>query len=128
MTRRVQLPGTAELFRITSTRSHPGDATGGRPASAAAPATPPSQVTSLPSARSRSRRTADRQRHDEKITVYLSSEQLVSLERARLDLRAELGLVADRGRLVREAIAIVLDDLEAHGDASVIVRRLTGGR
>ncbi|HEV2089196.1 MAG TPA: hypothetical protein VGR21_12860 [Cryptosporangiaceae bacterium] len=83
----------------------------------------------MPSARSRTeRRATDRQRHAEKITVYLSSEQLVSLERARLDLRAELGIVADRGRIVREAIAIVLDDLEAHGDASVIVRRLAGGR
>jgi hypothetical protein len=30
----------------------------------------------------------------------------------------------DRGRLVREALAIVLADLEANGDDSVLVQRL----
>jgi hypothetical protein len=30
----------------------------------------------------------------------------------------------DRGRLVREAIAMVLEDLERHGDDSAIVNRL----
>ncbi len=67
-----------------------------------------------------------RERHDEKITVYCSPEELLDLEGARLSLRAEHGLVVDRGRIVREALAVVLADLDAKGDASVLVRRLTG--
>jgi hypothetical protein len=65
-----------------------------------------------------------RERHDEKITVYCSPEELVDLESARLTLRAEHGMAVDRGRIVREAIAVVLADFEAKGDASILVRRL----
>ena len=70
------------------------------------------------------RRPSGRQRHEEKITVYCSAEELVDLEQARLALRADHGLVVDRGRIVREAVAVVLADLEAKGDSSIIVRRL----
>ena len=42
----------------------------------------------------------------------------------RLSLRASHRLGVDRGRVVREAIAIVLDDLETLGDESLLVRRL----
>jgi hypothetical protein len=65
-----------------------------------------------------------RERHDEKITVYVSVEELLDLERARLSLRADHGLAVDRGRIVREALAVVLADLEAQGDASTLVQRL----
>jgi DNA invertase Pin-like site-specific DNA recombinase len=65
-----------------------------------------------------------RTRHDEKITVYVSSQELLALERARLVLRAEHGVAVDRGRIVREAIAELLADLEAHGEDSLVVRRL----
>ena len=34
-------------------------------------------------------------------------------------LRAEHGLAVDRGRIVREAVAEMLLDLEAHGEDSV---------
>ena len=40
-------------------------------------------------------------------------------------LRRANGLAVDRGRLVREAIALVLADFEANGDDSALVRRLT---
>ncbi|HSV65821.1 MAG TPA: hypothetical protein VLJ59_07940 [Mycobacteriales bacterium] len=70
------------------------------------------------------RRPSGRQRHEEKITVYCSAEELVDLEQARLALRAEHGLVVDRGRIVREAVAVVLADLEAKGESSILVRRL----
>jgi hypothetical protein len=33
-------------------------------------------------------------------------------------------VAADRGRIVREAIAVLLADLEVHGEDSVLVRRL----
>ncbi|MGY1840143.1 MULTISPECIES: hypothetical protein [unclassified Modestobacter] len=65
-----------------------------------------------------------RTRHEEKITVYCSAEELLALESARLTLRGQHGVVADRGRLVREAIAVLLSDYELHGADSVLVRRL----
>lgn len=65
-----------------------------------------------------------RTRHDTKITVYLSNDELVALERARLDLRAEYGLAVDRGRIVREAVALLLADFDQRGADSDLVRRL----
>jgi hypothetical protein len=70
------------------------------------------------------RRPSGRQRHEEKITVYCSAEELVDLEQARLALRAEHGIAIDRGRIVREAVAVVLADLESKGESSILVRRL----
>jgi hypothetical protein len=48
------------------------------------------------------------------------------LERARLTLRA-LGIAVDRGRIVREALAVLLADLDAEGDRSLVARRLFEG-
>ncbi|MFI2433971.1 hypothetical protein [Streptomyces sp. NPDC018693] len=76
--------------------------------------------------RTATRRPSGRERHDEKITVYVSAEELMDLEHARLVLRGEHGLAVDRGRIVREAVAVVLADLETRGDASILVRRLRG--
>ncbi|WP_030542289.1 hypothetical protein [Streptomyces albus] len=76
--------------------------------------------------RAAGRRPSGRERHDEKITVYVSAEELMDLEHARLVLRGEHGLAVDRGRIVREAVAVVLADLESRGDASILVRRLRG--
>ncbi len=93
--RRVSLPGVAELLRPVG----PGLASDfGRQASG-------------------------RESHPQKITVYLSSDEFLDLERARLTLLAH-GIGVDRGRLVREAIALLMTDLEAGIDASVIARRL----
>ncbi len=69
---------------------------------------------------------AERTRHDEKITVYISADDLLALESARLTLRAQHGLAADRGRIVREAVTVLLADLAERGDESVLVRRLKG--
>jgi hypothetical protein len=74
---------------------------------------------------SASRRSSGRVRHDEKITVYVSAEELVALEQARLNLRARHSMSVDRGRIVREAIAAMLADLEARGEDSELVRRLS---
>ncbi|WP_406434168.1 hypothetical protein OHB00_12260 [Streptomyces sp. NBC_00631] len=76
--------------------------------------------------RAPARRPSGRERHDEKITVYVSAEELMDLEHARLVLRGEHGLAVDRGRIVREAVAVVLADLESRGEASILVRRLRG--
>ena len=72
------------------------------------------------------RSPSGREKHDEKITVYLSPEELFDLEQARLHLRGDLGLAVDRGRIVRESLAIVIADLESKGDQSIIARRLRG--
>ncbi|MBT2444018.1 hypothetical protein J7E93_28785 [Streptomyces sp. ISL-36] len=90
---------------------------------AAAPAAP---AQARRRGRSPNRRPSGRERHDEKITVYVSAEELMDLEHARLVLRGEHGLAVDRGRIVREAVAVVLADLESRGDASILVRRLRG--
>jgi hypothetical protein len=95
--RRVSLPGVAELLR------------------------PPAPDL----ADGQGRQASGREAHPHKITVYLSESEFLDLERARLTLRTR-GISADRGRLVREAIAIVLADMEAGPDTSVIVRRLRG--
>ncbi len=58
--------------------------------------------------------------------MYISAEDLLALESARLSLRAEHGLAADRGRIVREAVSVLLADLAEHGEDSVLVRRLRG--
>jgi hypothetical protein len=123
MSRRVILPGADELFRSTgsvqrapeSDDLHPGVTNGA--AVATAPAAPTARLSGP-------RNPSGRQRHDEKITVYVSPAELVDLERARLVLRAEHSLAIDRGRIVREALAVVLADLESKGEQSILVRRL----
>jgi len=71
------------------------------------------------------RRGTGRVRHDEKITVYVSADELLALEQARLTLRARHGLAVDRGRIVREAIAAMLADLETSEEDSELIRRLS---
>jgi hypothetical protein len=116
----------------------PGDAHGGdlapapfvpRVAEAPADASEPGLGDPPPRRRPRpvgERRPTGRERHEEKITVYCSAEELIDIERARLTLRGDFGLAADRGRIVREALAVVIADLEAKGEQSVLVRRLRG--
>ena len=93
--RRVSIPGVAELLRPAA----------------------PGPVASD------ERQATGRERHDQKITVYLSAVELLDVEHARLALR-RYGYVVDRGRLVREAIAILLADLDARGKDSLVARRV----
>ena len=93
--RRVSLPGVAELLRPAAPGPDGGD----------------------------QRRASGRERHSQKITVYLSAEELLDLERARLAL-LRYGAAADRGRIVREAIAVLLADLDARGMDSLLARRI----
>jgi len=76
--------------------------------------------------RGRPARRTERAKHDEKITVYISVDELLALETARVALRGQHGVAADRGRIVREAISVILADLADRGDDSVLVRRLRG--
>ncbi|WP_280668985.1 hypothetical protein [Kitasatospora sp. MAP12-44] len=132
------VPGPATAAGGGAGASHGRPGTSGRPAvtiapqsGAAAPSGAEEQQSGDGAVRRRPRgraprRPSGRERHDEKITVYVSAEELMDLEHARLVLRGEHGLAVDRGRVVREAIAVVLADLEQRGEASILVRRLRG--
>jgi hypothetical protein len=145
----VSLPGADELFRSTSDPTRGRDDLRGReetrrddaarglvaaPVDAVeAPDSP--RVDALRSApRSRAaagrhepdRRPTGREKHEQKITVYCSEDELIDLEHARLSLRRENGIAVDRGRIVREAVSLILADLEAKGEDSILVRRLRG--
>ena len=151
MTRRVALPGADEQFRSTAPagaepEAERAEAAAAAPVAPAGPSAPSLSTAGIPAlapvgaeepgaepepVRRRvrpvgERRPTGRQRHEEKITVYCSAEELIDIERARLTLRGEYGLAADRGRIVREALAVVLADLETKGEQSVLVRRLRG--
>jgi hypothetical protein len=124
----VTLPGADELFRATSGSVRGDDdlridSAESTPTDGPAPTVTPlrTRVATRPSG---SRRPTGREKHDEKITVYVSPAELVELEHARLALRADHGLAVDRGRIVREALAVVIADLEAKGADSILVRRL----
>lgn len=129
MSRRVTLPGADELFRKTTLAAVPEV-----DAPIVAESSPPPASTRTKAVRTTARRKPNqidrapsgREKHDEKITVYLSPDELFDLEQARLMLRGDLGLAVDRGRIVREALAVVIADLESKGDQSIIARRLRG--
>lgn len=125
MSRRASLPGADELFR--STGANERSATRGgedqrkqseRPAEQRGQRGRGSGDQATPEA-------SGRIRHDQKITVYLTSQELLDLEQARLRLRAEFDLGVDRGRIVREAVAELLQDLHDRGPDSALVRRLS---
>jgi hypothetical protein len=133
LSRRVSLPAADDLFRPTanpapsSAENAPSSEapTSGR-AGARSDSTPQAEepAGSEGGQRRRGRRPSGRVRHDEKMTVYVTADELLDLEHARLLLRREHGLGVDRGRLVREAMAFALADLDARGADSVIVQRL----
>jgi hypothetical protein len=79
-----------------------------------------------PAADDAGRAASGREQHSQKITVYLSSSELLDLERARLALRG-YGIAADRGRIVREALAVLLADFDTGGEDSVVAKRLRKG-
>jgi hypothetical protein len=92
---------------------------------------PPPTVAALPAADDDPPAEADggrRPRHDEKVTFYCTASDLTRIERARLALRAEHKLASDRGRIVRAALAEILDDFESNGSSSALVRRLRHDR
>jgi hypothetical protein len=136
MTRRASLPGADELFRnnapsLSAVREVVAEptpvATPTAPVTSKAPASKKG-VRSIPRRRvtQADKSPSGRERHDEKITVYLSPDELFDLDQARLMLRGDLGLAVDRGRIVRESIAVIIADLESKGEQSILARRLRG--
>ncbi len=143
MSRRAALPGASELFRTTSSAAALADVVEVKPETPQeqSPAGDKGSSSSVdreltngrPSAASRLSSRASRsapsgrQRHDEKITVYLSFDELVALDEAKATLYRDQGIKVDRGRIVREAVAVVVADLQAKGEASIVARRLREG-
>jgi len=114
--RRVSMPAADDLFRPTTDPEQP------------APAERPRRVRAVAddaeATEAGLKRPSGRVRHDEKMTVYVTEDELLDIEHARLTLRRHHGLAVDRGRLVREALAMVLADLETQGVDSPLVQRL----
>lgn len=115
MPRRVSMPGADELFRPTAPASQARKPTGGATGTPAQGQDDASQAAP---------RDSGRVKHDEKMTVYVTSAELLAIEQARLGLRGTVGRNVDRGRLVRAAIALALEDLELRGEESDLARRL----
>jgi hypothetical protein len=115
----VSLPAADDLFRPTAPAATEPEA---KPQASHEPEQAPGDTEHGRSRRGR--QPSGRVRHDEKMTVYVTADELLDLEHARLLLRRDHGLAADRGRLVREAVAIALADLDARGEDSDIVQRL----
>jgi hypothetical protein len=135
MTRRASLPGADELFRantpaLSAVRQVVEELNDVSKPIGVSPTAPKTKkgVRSTPRRRVTSvdRSPSGREKHDEKITVYLSPDELFDIDQARLTLRGDLGLAVDRGRIVRESIAVIVADLEAKGDQSILARRLRG--
>ena len=113
MARRVNLPAADDLFRRT------GEDPKGRKVRAV-----PDSPAADEATEEEKRGPSGRIKHDEKMTVYVTSSELLDIEHARLAMRSGHGLAVDRGRLVRVAIALALADFEENGEASALVRRL----
>jgi len=123
VSRRARLPGAEELFR----RTGPGP-------DQVAPRAPeeilgdlsksPQEDLSTDAKEAAPSARAKAPKHDEKITFYCTGDDLMALERARLSLRSEHGVGSDRGRIVRAALAHVLEDYEARGSDSILLRAL----
>lgn len=132
--RRVSLPAADDLFRPTAPEERPDQRTDERgsrvravpDAAPEAAEEPGAGGSAAPAKGRRSGTSSGRVRHDEKMTVYITSEELLAIEHARLTLRGVHGLAVDRGRLVREAVALVLAELESEGEDAALVRRLRG--
>ena len=129
MSRRVRVPATDDLFRPTAVPDRPAPVEEVEESSAhevvELPTAAANPAKEKPAAAPKGRTASGRVRHDEKMTVYVTSDELLDLEHARLELRRHHGVAADRGRIVRAAIAMALADLDAHGEDSALVRRLT---
>ena len=126
VSRRVSLPGAAELFRTTQSDQSLDEPRRSRPTAedALAAVADPDPGTAAAVEPPQTPQASGRVRHDQKITVYFSSEELFALEDATLDCKRAHGLRVDRGRLVRSAVALALADLAERGAESDLVAAL----
>ncbi len=119
MSRRARLPGADELFRPTASPRRGG---GAEPEDKS----PRPQVEKSTNLQVAEATPGPRKapRHETKVTFYCTNADLTALDQARLTLRAEHGVGADRGKVVRAALSYVLEDFGARGEDSILLRRL----
>ena len=124
MSRRASLPGAEELFRRTSAEK--------------AVAAEPKEPAPAPNHKSLSRQgyksplrwrrkrppPKKAPKHEEKITFYCTGDDLMALEKTRLELRSEHGVAADRGRSSEPRSSYVLEDFAARSHDSILLRKL----
>jgi hypothetical protein len=115
----VNVPAADDIFRPTAV-----PAPAPEPEDAVETDTQVVELAPAKKAKAPARQSSGRVKHDEKMTVYVTADELLDIEHARLDLRRLHGLGVDRGRIVRAAIAMALADLDAHGEDSGLVQRL----
>ena len=108
--KRAKLPGASELFRPTKSEAEASTPRAVEPADAAKP--------------QKAGSASGRVKHDHKITVYFSEDELIALEDTNLELRREHGIRVDRGRIVRLAVARAIADLAENGAESHLVSEL----
>lgn len=137
MTKRASLPGADELFKSTTKTADPGEEMAERSVAdlstkrqveaISAPtitATPIPASIRAPLNSATSTEPEGRPRHEEKVTFYCTVEDIIRLDRAKLTLRADHRIAADRGRIVRQALTEILEDFEARGASSALVKAL----
>jgi hypothetical protein len=117
VSRRASLPGADELFRPTGSPRRAAKREDKSPRRQGEKSTSLQVAESTPAARKAPR-------HETKVTFYCTNADLTALDQARLTLRAEHGVGADRGKVVRAALSYVLEDFEARGEDSILLRRL----
>lgn len=119
MSRRASLPGADELFRPTGSPRR--GAAAEREDKSPSPQGEKSTNLQVAEAPASGRKAP---RHETKVTFYCTNADLTALDQTRLTLRAEHGVGADRGKVVRAALSYVLEDFEARGEDSILLRRL----
>jgi hypothetical protein len=122
VSRRASLPGAEELFRRTDrperTERRQNPPSPDRQVDKSSPLQVAGQDVEAGSSSGKA------PKHEEKITFYCTRADLMALEQARLRLRGDHATSADRGRIVRAAVAYVLEDFDARGEDSILLNQL----
>jgi hypothetical protein len=121
VSRRASLPGAEELFRrTTSADKAVAEAKEPEPEPQVAKSTRLQVATPVETDEAPKKAP----KHEEKITFYCTRDDLMELEKARLELRSEHGVASDRGKIVRAALSYVLEDFSARSNDSILLRKL----
>jgi hypothetical protein len=122
VSRRASLPGAEELFRrTTSAEKAAVEPKEPAPEPQVTKSTRLQVATPVEEAQEQPRKAP---KHEEKITFYCTRDDLMDLEKTRLELRSEHGVAADRGKIVRAALSYVLEDFSARSSDSILLRKL----
>jgi hypothetical protein len=122
VSRRASLPGAEELFRRTTSAEKAAVEPKEHPPEPQVAKSTRLQVATPEAEIQEQQRKAPK--HEEKITFYCTRDDLMAIEKTRLELRSEHGVAADRGKIVRAALGYVLEDFSARSNDSILLRKL----